>query len=453
MSDVDHRHIVADEDNGAPQRQLSLFDTTSIIVGIIIGSGLYRTSPLIASSVESTAWLLSVWIVGGVLALMGALCYAELATAYPVEGGDFVFLSRAYGRRLGFVYAWCQLWVIRPGSIGAIALVFAAYLHQLLPTVQLPTALLAVAAVVTMAIVNMLGVRQGKWTQNVLSAAKVVGLLAIIVLGLTAPSPEASPQVASNDNLPLALILVLFTYSGWNEMPNVAAEVRDPRRNILRALVLGASAVTAIYVLTTLAFVHALGLDGVRSSSAVAADTVSCTVGPWGARAVSVLVCLSALGAMNGMTMTGSRVYYAFGRQHPMFAWLGRWSPRFGTPVASLATEAAITSVTILVLAAVYGADRDIFGQLVTFTAPLFWLFLAMATSSLFVLRRSDPSRERPFRVPLYPVTPALFALVCGWMTWSALLYAWGNRSWEALWAIIALCVGIVLALFERRGE
>ncbi|HEX3870575.1 MAG TPA: amino acid permease, partial [Pirellulales bacterium] len=343
----------------APERQLSLVDTTSIIVGIIIGSGLYRSSPLVASCVSSEAMLLGVWALGGVIALVGSLCYAELATTYPVEGGDFVFLSRAYGRRLGFVYAWCQLWVIRPGSIGAMALVFATYARQLVGDMPVSTTVLAVGAVVVLAAINALGVRQGKWTQNVLSAVKVAGLLVVVIVGFSTPAPEVRGLPSGETNWSLALILVLFTYSGWNEMPNVAAEVRDPNRNILRALICGAGAVAMIYVLVTSAFLHALGLAGVQTSGAVASEAVSASLGPWAARGVSVLICLSALGAMNGMTMTGSRVYYAFGTQHPMFAWLGRWNARFGTPVASLVTEAAITSATILALALVYGPERD----------------------------------------------------------------------------------------------
>ncbi|HWB01190.1 MAG TPA: amino acid permease, partial [Pirellulales bacterium] len=398
-----------DNPTAQPRARLSLLDATSLIVGIIIGSGLYRASPLIAGQVTSAWQLVAVWLIGGVFALAGALCYAELATTYPLEGGDFVYLSRAFGRVLGFMFAWCQLWIIRPGSVGAMAFVFAAYARELLPLGRSSMLIYALSAVLLLCGVNIIGVRQGTWTQNLLTGAKVAGLLIVIGLGLFAPPREvlAAPLVIGGpSNWSLALILVLFAYSGWNEMPNVAAEVRDPRRNILRALVCGALAVTAIYVLVTIAFLRALGFAGVRASEAVAADLAAQALGPWGASAVSALICVSALGAMNGMTMTGSRVYYAFGRQHRMFAWLGRWHPRLGTPVASLVTEAAITTATIVALAAVYGPERDAFERLVRFTAPLFWIFLGLVGASLFVLRLHDRAVPRQFCVPGYPVVP-----------------------------------------------
>jgi amino acid transporter len=438
-----------------PQRQLSLFDTTSIIVGIIIGSGLYSTAPLIAAGADSKWMLFGIWAIGALFALVGSLCYAELATTYPLEGGDFVFLSRAYGRRVGFVYAWCQLWVIRPGSIGAMALVFASYAREALGMPEVPIGALAVAAVLSLAGVNMLGVRQGKWTQNVLSSAKVLGLLAVIAVGFSTSTtpPVTVGRESSWSNLSLALLLVMFTYSGWNEMPNVAAEVRDPRKNILRALVLGAAAVAAIYVLVNAAFVHALGLAGVQASHAVATDTVATRLGSGGGRAVSVLICLSALGAMNGMTMTGSRVYYAFGRQHTMFAWLGRWHSRLGTPVNSLATEAAITVAMIITLTLLYDRRSDPFERLVALTGTLFWIFLTLSSLSLFILRRTDGARERPFRVPFYPVLPAAFAIVCAAMAWMCLAHAWKVQPWEGLWAMGMLTAGAVLAARERSAD
>ncbi|HEX4131180.1 MAG TPA: amino acid permease [Pirellulales bacterium] len=434
--------------SAAPRPQFSLVDATSLIVGIIIGSGVYRASPVIASQVGSPMALIVVWLAGGAFALLGALCYAELATTYPVEGGDFVYLSQAFGRPLGFVYAWCQLWIIRPGSVGAMAFVFATYARQVLPLGETIAMTYALAAVAGLCLVNIVGVRQGKWTQNVLSGVKVAGLAAIVILGIAWPAPTvlAPAATSASSYWSLALILVVFTYSGWNEMPNVAAEVRDPRRNILRALLTGTLAVTAIYLLVTVAFLRSLGFAGLRTSEAVAADVVAHALGPWGATAVSLLICISALGAINGMTITGSRLYYAFGRQHAMFRWLGRWSPRLGTPVASLVTEAVITSATIAALAAIYGTDRDGFERLIHFTAPLFWIFLTLVAASLPVLRQTDAARDRPFRVPLYPAPPIVLAIFCALMAIASLRYAWENRAWEAAWALGVLGVGMVLA-------
>ena len=264
-----------DTSPAAPRRQLTLFDTTSIIVGIIIGSSVYVTAPTIAASVPDTLSFLSVWLLGGAFALVGSLCYSELATALPAEGGDYVYLSRAYGRPVGFMFAWCELWLVRPGAIGSVAFVFAQYADHILPLGKMSPVLYAGGVVVLLTGVNSLGVVTGKWTQNILTLAKIAGLTMVIVVGFctTAPAIEtAATSPAPPANWGLAMILILYAYGGWNDMAFVGAEVRDPNKNILRSLLLGTAAVTAIYLLVNAAFVHALGLDGVRAAKAVAAD-------------------------------------------------------------------------------------------------------------------------------------------------------------------------------------
>ena len=261
----------ASSPQAAPRRQLTLLDSTSIIVGIIIGSSIYKSANLIAGAVPSTAWLIAVWMFGGLLSLVGALCYAELANAYPTEGGDYVYLTRALGRKLGFLFAWAQLWVVRPGSIGGLAYVFADYANRLWPLGKgaLPAAAYAVGAIVVLTAINFLGVREGKWTQNVLTIVKYLGLAAVVVAGfcVSAPPAAVASAAAPNElNLGFAMIFIFYAYGGWNEMAYVGSEVRDPQKNILRALVLGTIAVTALYVLLNLAFVHALGLEGTARS-------------------------------------------------------------------------------------------------------------------------------------------------------------------------------------------
>ena len=440
-----------------PRRELTLFDSTCIIVGIIIGSGVYRTSPAVAQLTPSVTWLIGLWLLGGLLSLIGALCYAELATAYPKEGGDYVYLTRAFGRSVGFLFAWCQLWIVRPGSIGVMAFLFADYANQIWPQAEGRTAayvLLAYAAgsIIALTVVNILGVREGKWTQNVLTVAKVLGLAAIVAVGFTHPAPAtALPPIASSgfnvSNFGMAMIFVLFAYGGWNEMAFVSAEVTEPRKNILRALLIGTLAVTAIYVLVNLAFVYALGLEGTRQPTA-ATDVLRLGIGPWAGQSISVLICISALGAINGQIFTGSRIYYAMGNDHRVYAWLGRWNARRGTPVCSLLIQGAIT----LALSAWFGLTRDGFESMVKFTTPGFWVFLALVGISLFVLRWRDPEIERPYRVPGYPITPILFCLSCSFMVYSSVAFAIENRSWEAIWSIAILLVGVAMS-FYRPGS
>jgi amino acid transporter len=468
----------------APRRQLTLFDSTSIIMGIIIGATIYESSPLIAINVRGLGGLVLAWLLGGVCSLLGALCYAELATTYPEAGGDYVYLTRAFGRSIGFWFAWTQLWVIRPGSIGAFAYVFAHYAQKLqpLPLGDAPSMLLyAAGSVILLSLINILGVPEGKWTQNLLTVAKVLGLAGIVIVGLTLKSPGASRPVIEpawagwHDvvaQFGVAMIFVLYAYGGWNEMAYVAAEVRDPRRNISRALILGTVGVTAIYLLVTLAFVHALGLAGLRSSDAVAADVLRLGLGRRGGQLVSLLICISALGGTNGMIFTGARIYYAMGRDHRLYAWLGRWSPRFGTPVISLLIQAAIT----LGLIVGFGLTASGFNRMVKFTSPPFWAFLVLVGLSVFVLRWREGKRGQPpfagtarrvlrtngdcplfpdagttrsYRVPGYPVTPLLFCLYSGYMVYTSLAYAYRERTWEAVWSVEILLMGAVLSIFS----
>jgi basic amino acid/polyamine antiporter, APA family len=442
--------------SAVPRRELTLFDSTCIIVGIIIGSGVYRTSPDVACLAPNVAWLIGLWLLGGALSLIGAACYAELATAYPAEGGDYVYLTRALGRAVGFLFAWCQLWIVRPGSIGVMAFAFAEFANQIWPQAQGAAATYVLvaysaASIVALTAVNLLGVREGKWTQNVLTVAKVAGLAAIVAVGFAHPAPTTALPPTTSAGFPLsdfglAMVFVLFAYGGWNEMAFVSAEVKEPQKNIVRALLIGTLAVTAIYVLVNLAFLRAVGLEGTRRAT-VAADVLTLGIGPWAGRAISALICISALGAINGQIFTGSRIYYAMGNDHRLYAWLGRWNARRGTPVCSLLIQGAIT----LALAVWFGLSRNGFESMVKFTTPGFWFFMALVGASVVLLRQRDPEVSRPYRVPGYPLTPVIFSIACGFMVYSGVSYAIANRSWEAIWSIAILLAGVVMSLFRSK--
>jgi len=460
-------------DGAVPERKLSLLDCTSIIVGIIIGSGIYESTPLVAGSLYWEWQLPAIWILGGLFALVGSLCYAELATRMPVEGGDYAYLSAAFGRPVGFLFAWTQLWVIRPGSIGAMACVFAQYASQLQSLGPYSFLIYSCGSVVLLTLINGLGVRVGATTQNVLTAAKVLGLAAVIVVGFLTPAFEPPgdyyivPTFLSHrswleklDSFSFAMIFVLFAYSGWNEMGCVAAEVREPRRNILRALLLGAALVTTIYVGINLACLRVLGLQGMMSSNAVAAATVTPLVGPWGARGISFLICISALGSVNGMIFTGARIYYAMGSRHRGLGLLAQWHAGFGTPVASLTVQMAITLALLVAcgLTADVGAGGAVFGRLVMFMTPPFYLFLILSALAVIVLRR----REKPgahtgdgvFRMPLFPWPAIGVALASTFLLYKGALYVasqYGDSTrWGAIWVGATLATGLAYIAVER---
>ena len=444
------------EPSGSPRRRLTLFDTTCIIVGIVIGAGFFETPPAIAAACAGPRLLLGLWAAGGAVALVGALCYAELATAYPRDGGEYVFISRAFGGRLGFLYAWAWFWVVRPGNLGAMAFVFARYANELvpLPIGRYAFAPYALGSLLLLTAVNVLGVRAGKTTQNLLTAAKTAGLLIVFgVALLSAPaaggpgSPAAPPPSAAG--IYLAAILIMWVYGGWNDLSYVAAEVQNPARNVLRALVLGTAAVVAIYLLGNFAFIRALGFQSFAASGAVAADVMRPRFGAVGARIVSALVCVSCLGALNGMILTGARIYYAVGNDHSAYAWLGKWDGRRDTPARSLWLQAATT----LALVAALGVDAGAFERLVVFTEAVFWSFLVLVGLSLFVLRRREPHVRRPYRVAAYPLTPALFCASSLFMVYASARYAWQNRSAIALWAVALTAAGVVASFFSARNS
>jgi amino acid transporter len=432
----------------APKKELSLFDSTCIIVGIIIGVGIYETAPIVAASMGGWAGTMGIWLAGGLLAMTGALCYAELATAYPREGGDYVYLSRAYGKLSGYLFGWSQLVIIRPGDIALLAFVFARYAETLYAPFENSRLLYAVAAVAVLTAINILGVKEGKWTQNVLTLIKALGLLAIVAAGILVPSASATVEPASftMGGLELALILVLFTFGGWNEMAYVAAEIKRPQRNIVRALVIGTSAVTVLYVLVNGAFLYALGYAKMASSNAVAVETVATVLPDMAGRAISVLICISALGAVNGLIFTGARISYALGAEHSAFRGLGRWNGRFGTPVWALVTQGCL-SMAIVIFA---GSFIDT----ILYTAPVVWVFFFATGLSVFVLRRKEPRTLRPYEVTGYPVTTVIFCACCIFMLYSSVSYALANKPRGLVILSGVLLAGLVVYWFPGvRGS
>ncbi len=404
-----------------PKRELSLFDSTCLIVGIILGVGIYRFAPDVAKSVSNGWAVLALWAIGGLLSLFGALGYAELATAYPGEGGDYVYLSRAYGRWAGFLFGWLQLAVVRPGDIAVVAFAFATYAAEIYrPLGQegwfSAEMLYACAAVAGLTAVNVIGVKQGKWTQNALTIVKAVGLAAIVGVACFAPPSKPTAAAVGPVSLSVAMLLVLFCFGGWNEMAYVAAEVKKPRRNIVRALVLGTAAVTLLYLLLNGAFLSVLGYWGLAASQAVATDTVAAVFPRLGGRLISALICISALGAVNGLIFTGARISYAVGQDHLVFRPLGKWSAPTGTPVPALLLQGVLAVVLILALGSIIDT--------VIYTAPAVYTFYIATSLAVFVLRWREPRVERPYRVTGFPVTTLLFCAACGLLIYKAAEYA-----------------------------
>jgi amino acid transporter len=437
---------VASGTTAAPRPTLGLADAVAIIVGIIIGAGIFKTPALVAGNVDSTSTLVFAWIAGGVISLVGALCYAELASAYPDAGGDYHFITRAFGGRLSFLFAWGRLAVIQTGSIALLAFVLGDYASAVLPLGTYSTAFYAAAVVAALTLLQIGGVPRTVFTQNLLTMVEVLGVVLVIGVGLFSPSaPAASAPAASSAGFGLVMVFVLLTYGGWNEASYVSAEVHDPGRNMVRALVLSILLVTALYVLVNIALVRGLGMAGLAASKAPAADLLGRLTGRGTAVLVSVMVVVSTLTSINATIFTGARSAYAVGRDFRPFRFIGQWHGGRQAPVNALATQGVIA----LLLIGVGALTRRGFETMVEYTAPVFWAFILLAGLSLFVLRRREPDRPRPFRVPFYPLTPIAFCATCVYLLYSSLAYT----GLGALLGVAVVAVGAIVLVVTSCSE
>lgn len=405
-----------------PHRALGSRDVLALVVGIVIGAGIFRAPALVASASTNEAMLLLAWLAGGILSIIGALCYAELASAFPSVGGDVHFLNRAYGPRVGFLYAWARLAVIQSGSIALLAYVFGDYAAAIVPIGGYGSSIYAAAAVLLISAANWAGVRLGAGVQRWLTLIEVAGLLLVVAAGLLLPAADGGgPQRGEGaaGAIGLTMIFVLLTYGGWSEAAYVSAEVNDAPRRVGRIMVAGLGIVTLLYLLVNFAFLHALGLLGMARSEAVAAEVMRRAWGGGGALLISLIVAVSAITSANATTITGARSACALGRSYHPLRWLGLWSAARGTPANAIVAQAAMA--LLLVIAGAF--TRDGFRLAVEYTAPVFWAFLLLVGIGLFVLRVREPSAERPFRVPLYPVVPAIFCATSLYLLYASVAF------------------------------
>jgi amino acid transporter len=441
---------------GAPRPTFGVLDACAMIVGVVIGAGIFKAPSIVAGSVANAEVFIALWVAGGLISLVGALCYAELGSAFPNAGGEYYFLNRAFGGWLSFLFAWARMSVVQTGAIAAIAFVFGDYATQLLPLGAKGSVIYAALAVIAITALNVLGTRQSRLLQNGVTIALVCAILMVIVAGFAfggsaapaaAPAPSASSAPLFSQ---LALIFILLTYGGWNEAAYLTAEIRDARRNIVRALVLGILVVTVIYVTLNLAYLNVLGLAGMKASQAIAADLMKATLGGGGVVVLSLIVIAASLSTLNATVFTGARTNYALGRDYSVFRALGVWKERSNTPVNALLVQGGVA----LVLVFLASFTPDGFETMVAYTAPAFWLFFLLTGISLFVLRRQQSLSDQPFRVPLYPLTPILFCLMCAYMLYSSANYALSKDpgSIGAQLGIGVLLLGLPLLWFARRG-
>ncbi len=403
-----------------PLRALSVIDGAIFLVGVVVGIGIFKTPALVAANVPNEAAFYGVWLLGGLVMLVGALCYAELGSAHPDAGGEYRYLTLAYGKPVGLLFAWARGTVIQTGAIAAVAFVYGEYASVILPLGSYSTAIHAATAVIALTGLNVLGTPQTVWTQWGLTSLTVATKLILIISGIAVAAPEAAPTATTNfaGSIGLATVFVLLTYGGWNEAAYLGGELKDAPRNMVRTLLAATCAVIVLYLAVNYAYLHSLGLQGLRDSQAIASDVMRRFVGEVGATALAVMICVCALSTLSVTIFTGARTYYAVGRDFPFMRKFGVWELHGDKPKNALLLQCAIALGLILF----GGVTREGFEAMVAYTAPVFWFFLLLVALSVLIFRKRGGAL--PYRMPLYPLPPILLSIAALWMIWSSILYA-----------------------------
>jgi len=460
------------------RQNLRLLEATTIIVGSMIGSGILRLPGNMAATLHSPGLVVLAWVVGALLTIMGALTFAEMAGLFPRAGGQYHFLREGLGPAWGYLFGWTMFWVIQSGIVAAVSLAFADFLGGLLPGglpghatalvingwrtgVTVPAwgnAFVAIGLVLVLAFVNYLSSRYGGWVSNVTTVGKYVGLLALVVLLFAfgkAPSDAFQPVASSLDQHGWALVvafgsamaLTLFAFDGWPQATYVASEVQNPKRNLPRAMVVGPLVVAAIYIALTLAYFYVIPLARAQAigndpTGRIAVDAARAAVGAWGAKFIGIVALVSTLGATNAYVLTSPRIFYAMANDGALLRSMGKLSAKRATPAFAGLVFALWSS--LLVMSGVYV-------QIVEMVVFGIWAFYLPTAISHLVLRRRMAGAERPFRTPLAPVTPILFALAAVFVI--AVNVATPSTRTPALIATIIILAGLPFYALQRRSR
>lgn len=441
-----------------PQRILDVRHAMALCIGMVVGAGIFKTSPMVAQFLATPEQLYLAWALGGVLSFIGGLCFAELAAAFPDAGGDYHFLRRAFGARLGFLFAWSRFAVIHTGSMALLGFVFGDYLAQVVDLSpwlgEYVSAWLAGGLIVALTGLNLLGVRVGLGTQLGLTTLVIGGLL---LLGAgagvqqwqgLAPAASTAPAAVGGASVSwgTAMVFVFLAYGGWSDAATLSAEMKDPRHGIVRALLLGLGTVTALYLLANWAYVRVLGLGGLAASAAPAAEAMRVVFGRGAELLMVGVVTLTALSVMNAILIAGPRTTYAAARDLATELQLARWDADRGTPTAAVIA----TSGMALALVAFGAATRGGFSTMVDYLSPVYWFFMTLSGLAVLVLRRKAPTHPRPFRVPLYPMLPLVFVGCSAYVLWASVVYV----SSGAIVGVAVLAAGALLLWgYGRAGR
>ncbi|MBS1850438.1 MAG: amino acid permease [Acidobacteria bacterium] len=429
-------------------RELTFSDGVALVVGIVIGSGIFLVPAGVAQQLHSVSAGLSIWIVGGVLSFFGALSIAELASAFPGAGGLYVYLREAYGRGTAFVYGWALLSMIQSGSIATLAVAFGLYSGQVFGLTPARQKMASIACIAALTLLNSFGVRHGKYTQNVATVCKTGGLILLIGL-LVARGHWGTLQAHFVTSEPfhllpygVALVAVLWAYEGWHCVSFAAGEFKNTNRDLPRALAWGSFVVAAIYVLANIAYYLVLSPLQLQNSDRAAAAAVSSVYGAGATIFISLVILISILGATNGMVLTGARVYYAMAQDKVFFPQFQKLHSRYRTPVLALTLQGIWASVLTLA-----GSFQELFTYVI-FTA---WIFYGLTVAAVIVMRKKAPAILRSFRVPAYPWVPLLFVVAALGIALSTMVNNPSHAAMGLGLVLLGLPIYLLFNFFNRR--
>ncbi len=427
-------------------RELSLYGLIMVAIGSCIGSGIFVTPSQIAGLIPSPTLILSVWALGGIIALTGALTFSELGSLFPYAGGIYIFLREAYGGWMGFLYGWAYLLIITSGSIAVLALAFSHYLSYLIPMSESWKIITSILAISLLTTLNILRAKFGEIFSNIFTGLKIAGILIIIGAGIFLGSGEFSfrefPSISSAgvtlSAFGVAFTGVLFSYGGWQHASFLAGETRNPARNVPVAMITGAAAVTLIYLLVNVGYMLLLPVEKIVSSTRVAAEAVS-TVIPFGGILVAAIIAISTFGTIGIYTLSAPRIYYAMASDGLFFKGIAKVHPKFRTPVNAILVQ----SVWAIVLLLFWGT----FENLITYTVAIEFIFYILAASGIFIFRKRMKNADRPYRTLGYPVTPFLFIAINTWFVINISI----NKPLHMGIGLAFLAIGVPVYHFFRK--
>jgi APA family basic amino acid/polyamine antiporter len=416
-------------------RRIGLFDATMVVMGGIVGAGIFVTPASVASETGSYRQMVFAWLIGGAAALLGAFVYAELSARRPLAGGQYVYLREALHPSVAFLYGWALLLVIQTGGMASCAIAFAAYFEILVPT-GLSEGTVAAIVMAGLTLVNCLGVAAGSRLQSALMVLKIAALVGLVACGFAVPTAAVAAKGPAGHGLGAALIAVLFSYGGWQTACFVAGEMKEPRRDLPRALLCGVLAVIVLYTLVALACARALGLVHLAASTAPASEVATRALGPRGATIIAACIAISTLGFLSQSILTAPRVYFAMAQDQVFFASVGRLDPRTSAPVVAIVLQGAWAVVL---------AASGTFDALLRMVVSIDFVFMALSAACLFVFRRRQP--RSGFEMPGHPLTTLGFIAICAWVVAAT----WSRSPLRATYGLGLTLIGLPVYLLWKR--